>query len=388
MSDIAVQRHREIPGHKEEPLSEFIDRLFGSLSRTDQRNRSREYVRGLLATPGKKSLRRMAAAVSDSPHTAQALQQFVNVSPWDWRPVRHALAEWVEQRRATTVWGLEVAAIPKRGEHSAGVHRRATADTEGGVNGQLAVGLFLASADLCVPVDWRLVLPGRWQSDGAWRAAARIAEDEVTPAEGACALDLVRARTRATRRRGFPVVVDLTRVPHDAMFLSGVATLGTGFVARISGDTVLHPRAGDRGPVLARELLRSAPGLPLSDAGVAAGAPGRGPSRVRTCVVRPAVGTSAGRRRLCRVIVELPAGEDRAPRYFLTDLTHHQPMAVLALADTAERTPATVRRLRDHFGLADFEGRSYPGWHHHMTLMSAAYAFERLTATGTDSGAA
>ncbi|WP_406384602.1 IS701 family transposase [Streptomyces sp. NBC_01618] len=388
MSDIAVQRHREISDHCDELLSEFVDRLFGNLSRTDQRNRSREYVTGLLTTPGKKSLRRMAAAVSDSPHTSQALQQFVNVSPWDWRPVRHALAEWVEQRRATTVWGLEVAAIPKRGEHSAGVHRRAAAGTDGGVNCQLGIGLFLASAELCVPVDWRLVLPGRWQSDGAWRAAARIAEDEVTPAEGACALDLVRARTRATRRRGIPVVVDLTRVPHDAMFLSGVAALGTGFVAQISGDTVLHPPAGNRGPVFARQLLRGAPELPESGAGVVAGAPGHGPSRVWTCVVRLAVGTSTGRRRPCRVIVEHPAREHRAPRYFLTDLTYHQPVDVLALADTADRTRATVRRLRDHFGLADFEGRSYPGWHHHMTLMSAAYAFGCLTATGTDSRAA
>lgn len=29
-------------------------------------------------------------------------------------------------------------------------------------------------------------------------------------------------------------------------------------------------------------------------------------------------------------------------------------------------------------GLLDFEGRSYPGWHHHMALVSAAYAFRSL----------
>jgi SRSO17 transposase len=27
-------------------------------------------------------------------------------------------------------------------------------------------------------------------------------------------------------------------------------------------------------------------------------------------------------------------------------------------------------------GLADFEGRSYRGWHHHVTLVSAARAFQ------------
>lgn len=34
--------------------------------------------------------------------------------------------------------------------------------------------------------------------------------------------------------------------------------------------------------------------------------------------------------------------------------------------------------LEEDCGLLDFEGRSYPGWHHHMTLVSAAYTYSRL----------
>jgi len=30
------------------------------------------------------------------------------------------------------------------------------------------------------------------------------------------------------------------------------------------------------------------------------------------------------------------------------------------------------------FGLLDFEGRSFPGWYHHMALVSAAYTYRRL----------
>ncbi len=33
------------------------------------------------------------------------------------------------------------------------------------------------------------------------------------------------------------------------------------------------------------------------------------------------------------------------------------------------------RELKDEFGLDHFEGRSWPGWHHHITLASMAYAF-------------
>jgi SRSO17 transposase len=34
--------------------------------------------------------------------------------------------------------------------------------------------------------------------------------------------------------------------------------------------------------------------------------------------------------------------------------------------------------LRDEFGLQDFEGRSYAGWHHHVTLVSAAHVYRVL----------
>lgn len=378
MSDIAVERHRDALGGGDELLSEFVDCLFAHLPRADQRSRSREYLTGLLVTPGKKSLRRMATAVSDSPHTSQALQQFVNVSPWDWRPARYALADWVERRCTTATWSLGISVIPKRGDRSAGVHRRFVADADRSVNCQLGIGLFLGSADICVPVDWRLVLPGQWQSDDSLREAARISEDEVTPPEGACALDLVRAQARTPGRRAAPLVVDLTEIPHDMSLLPGLAALGLGFVARISGDTALYPLAGQRGPVPVSRLLRGASPVPGLGAGVVAGSDGRSHSQVRTCGVRLTHGTAEARRRPCGVIVEQPLGEHRFPQYFVTDLTHHRPSDILALARTVDLTRATMRDLREHGGLLDFEGRSYPGWHHHMTLVSAAYAFRRL----------
>jgi SRSO17 transposase len=38
----------------------------------------------------------------------------------------------------------------------------------------------------------------------------------------------------------------------------------------------------------------------------------------------------------------------------------------------------TIQTLDSDFGLQDFEGRSYPGWHHHMTLITAAYVHSLL----------
>lgn len=72
-------------------------------------------------------------------------------------------------------------------------------------------------------------------------------------------------------------------------------------------------------------------------------------------------------------------------------------MPALARSVSAARRP--VSSLEANSGAQDFEGRSFPGRHHHMTMTSAAYAFRslrrdptrrllRLTCTGTERSAA
>src|SRR5690349_2280923 len=96
-------------------------RLFAHLPRADQRRRADVYVKGLLTTPGKKTLRRIAASVTPSPTAPQSLQQFVNDSGWPWRPVRAELATWITEHTAAHAWTLSPVVIPKRGALSAGV---------------------------------------------------------------------------------------------------------------------------------------------------------------------------------------------------------------------------------------------------------------------------
>jgi SRSO17 transposase len=51
---------------------------------------------------------------------------------------------------------------------------------------------------------------------------------------------------------------------------------------------------------------------------------------------------------------------------------------LLDIADIAERTAGELAALRSESGLDHFEGRSYRGWHHHVTLASAAHAHRTL----------
>ena len=55
------------------------------------------------------------------------------------------------------------------------------------------------------------------------------------------------------------------------------------------------------------------------------------------------------------------------------------------LVDLVELSPRAAHEdmatLRNNFGLQDFEGRSYAGWHHHVTLVSAAHTYQMLQRT-------
>lgn len=154
----------------------FVAEIFGRLPRADQRRWAHVYTRGLLMTPGRKTVRRLAAAGSDSATAAQALHQFVNASPWDWEPIRARLADWVLRRSDPRALLIGTVVLPKRGDRSCGVHRRFVPQEGRTVNCQVGIGAFLAADRATVPVDWRLLLPGAWSGDSQVRSRARIPE--------------------------------------------------------------------------------------------------------------------------------------------------------------------------------------------------------------------
>ncbi|MCE0444851.1 transposase [Streptomyces tricolor] len=99
---------------------------------------------------------------SPTPPTAsQAMHQFVNASPWDWLAARQGLLRWVEQQGgpAVTAWTLAPAFIPKRGRHSAGVHRRFDPLLGRVSNCQLGMVMLATGAHGPLPVDWSLYIP-------------------------------------------------------------------------------------------------------------------------------------------------------------------------------------------------------------------------------------
>jgi SRSO17 transposase len=56
----------------------------------------------------------------------------------------------------------------------------------------------------------------------------------------------------------------------------------------------------------------------------------------------------------------------------------HLPGHLVQVAGRRWRVEHDYRELKDALGLDHFEGRSFKGWHHHVTLVSVAHAFVTL----------
>ena len=78
----------------------------------------------------------------------------------------------------------------------------------------------------------------------------------------------------------------------------------------------------------------------------------------------------------CWLLVEGPEEAEAPTDYWLSNLPADVAIADLArLAKVRRRIEHDYRELKHGLGLDHFEGRSWPGWHHHVTLVTAAHAF-------------
>ncbi|MET9426622.1 transposase [Streptomyces sp. NPDC003036] len=373
------------------PIAAYTEELFGHLPRADQRRWAQSYLQGLLTTPGKKSVRRLAAAVSTSPTASQSLQQFINASPWEWDPARGELMRWVEERAPVRAWTIAPAVLPKRGDHSVGVHRRFVPSAGRTVNCQVALGLFLSVPGHNVPVDWRLFLPDHWADDTGLRRRTRIPDTVRHRPLWADTLDLTASAAARTSLAAVPVVADMTELPSVAPLVSGLSQRGYDFLVAVpdamqviaDGHLKAQPaaHAATAATTLsARSFLAMNSRRHPHTATVTASDGQQRLLRIVSGLVRvPGVRTGAGApHRTYRLFAEWQADEQRPSVVWLTSMVQARMSDLLALTRLRAGSTATVHSLREHLGLLDFEGRSYPGWHHHMTLVSAAYAYSRL----------
>ena len=79
------------------------------------------------------------------------------------------------------------------------------------------------------------------------------------------------------------------------------------------------------------------------------------------------------------LLVEWPTGKAEPVKYWLSNLPDDTPIVELVrLGKLRWRIEHDYRELKGALGLDHFEGRSFAGWHHHVTLVVVAHGFLTL----------
>ncbi|MDT7579490.1 MAG: hypothetical protein QOK35_754 [Pseudonocardiales bacterium] len=363
-----------------EDLTAYCRRALQSLPRSDQRRWGEIYVRGLVTVPGRKSIRRIADQVVGQ-RVDQGLQQFVNQSPWCSAAVRKDVVRGLTGAFRPRAWVVDELAFPKNGANSCGVARQFAVGAGRVLNCQLGIGLFLAGEGFAAAANWRLLLPPHWDTDHALRARAHVPPHEVARTRWDYVLDCVDEMTAEWGLTPAPVVLDARHDNTvDPGLLRGLEDRGLHYLVRLSAATPLQAGPGTAGPVTAgamvTRLRRGATGLTLSrrDADGPLGATSR-------FVVEPLPAPrpgAAGCRPSRLLLVEWTGRDQLRSSAWLTNLTGLRMPELIGLTRVRQRMAADVSCLYDDLGLGHFEGRSFRGWHHHVTLVSLAQAYTLL----------
>jgi SRSO17 transposase len=398
-------------------LEAFAAQMLGGLARADQRAKGGLYLRGLMLDGRRKSMQPMAERLGVD---HQQLQQFVTSSTWDYGEVRRRIARWADQFVTPRAYVIDDTGFAKDGAGSPGVARMYSGTLGKTGNCQIGVSVHAVTDWASAAVDWRLFVPASWDdalaADAetaaairARRARCKIPGEVRHREKWRLALDMLDEITGEQAAGGWgmparPVVTDAGYGDNTA-FRLGLQARGLPYVAAVKGTTSAYP--GSAVPRAAGYRGRGRPPLPgyqqrpsslralVLEAGRKAGrhvtwrhgtrkTPGNRTAAMRSRFtalrVRPAnrdiPRAEDGSLPECWLIAEWPPGQPEPSDYWLSDLPAATSLRDLVrLAKIRWRIEHDYRELKDGLGLDHFEGRSYAGWHRHVTLTSLAQAF-------------
>jgi len=361
-----------------ERLAEFARPFAECLVRREQKDHARTYLAGLVSDLGHKNAESIAYRHDQDRH---GLQHFVGSSTWDHRPLIKELAEQVGRELGTPdgVIVFDPSGFAKKGDTSVGVQRQWLGRLGKVDNGQVGVYMAYASTREHALVDVRLYLPRAWAQDRARRKRCGVPKAARYRTRHELALEMLR-ETGPLLPHAWVTGDD--EMGRSSRFRAELRRLNEPYLLAVPSNTTVRdlegavPEWGGRGPHPKRAFEQVRAWSKALPAGawrrIQVGDGERGPQFVELVATRVVAKTDRGRigpEELLVVIRSTDEGGATKHDYYLSSAPPETLPGVLARVAVAEhRVERCLQRGKSEAGLADYQVRTWSGWHHHQAL--------------------
>ena len=392
-----------------ERLVQFHERFAPLFGKEQAQDHAYTYVKGLMVCPERKSIEPIALNVGDG--QVSALQKFINIAPWDHGDVQAEVQSVFADELVPTAAGSPIGVVgvidesgfAKKGDHSAGVARQYNGRLGKQDNCQVGVFLVGVTPGGSALLDHQLYLPEGWCEP---TKACRDRREKVHIPEAVGFRTKPQIAAGLIRQTLALDVVSLDWITADegygqnGEFLDEVEGLELRYVVEVPVNTTVWTEepASCVPPYSGRGRMPTKPSRE-SVASVAATASKLGPESWRVLNLgQGAKGPLAFEFAAIRVWA-VRHGEAGPPiwllvrrslepmpevKYYVSNADASTPLEVLArVACTRHKVEDFFEDAKSYLGMAQYETRSWVGWHHHMSLVAMAHLFITLTRRGS-----
>ena len=370
-------------------LDQFAKPFAARLRRPEQREHAQSYLRGLLSDVERKNAETIAYRHDED---RQGLQTFLGMAPWDYQPLLEELARQVGSQLGEPdgVIVFDPSAFPKKGRHSAAVARQWCGRLGKIDNCQVGIFMGYVSRTEHALVEVRLYVPREWTKDRRRRKECGIPKELRYQTRHEMVLEMLKTRGHLLPHAW---VAGDDEMGRPAWFRRELDRSGERYLLAVPSNTTIrdldlevppYDGFGRRPKPPFRQFRTWCESLPQ-------GAWTRW--EVRDAEKGPLVVEMVKRRVVAKIdrkvgdeetlVVIRTLEEDGALKhdYYLSNApvtTTHDELARVAKAE--HRIEECLQRGKSEAGLADYQVRTWIGWHHHITLSLMATWFLVLEA--------